>query len=248
MIVDDEAVARRRIRRLLARDSGAHVVGECADGSTAVEAIVAERPDLVFLDVQMPELDGFEVLQRLPPSALSTFVFVTAFDRYALRAFDVHAVDYLLKPFTADRFAEAMHRARVRVASTGTPDASVRALVEDLRGRSRYLRRLPVRVGQRVILLDVEDIDWLQAADNYVTIHAAKREHILRSTLAELEQQLDPNRFARIHRSAIVALDRVGELHPSSHGDFEVFLRDGTRLALSRRWREQLERVLGHKL
>jgi two-component system LytT family response regulator len=241
-------VARRRVRRLLQREPDVQVAGECADGAEALAAIVSQRPQLVFLDIQMPELDGFEVLQRLPASALPAFVFVTAFDRYALRAFEVHAVDYLLKPFSAERFAEALSRARLRVSLAVAPDDGLRALVEDLRARSRYLRRLAVQAGRRVVLLDVEDIDWLQAADNYVTVHAGRREHIVRGTLGDLERQLDPERFVRIHRSAIVALDRVGELHPAGHGDFDVLLGDGTRLALSRRFRARIERALGRRL
>jgi two-component system LytT family response regulator len=245
LIVDDEAVARRRVRRLLQREPDVDVVGECADGAAAVEAITAERPDLVFLDVQMPELDGFEVLQRLPRAALPAFVFVTAFDRYALRAFEVHAVDYLLKPFTAERFHAAV--ARVRERRTGPPDG-LRALLDELQARAGYLRRLAVHAGRRVVLLDVQAIDWLQAADNYVTVHAGGREHLVRTTLAELERQLDPERFVRIHRSAVVAIDRVRELHPATHGDFDVVLHDGTHLTLGRRWRERLERALRRPL
>jgi two-component system LytT family response regulator len=245
LIVDDEAVARRRVRRLLQKEVDVQVVGECADGAAAVEAITDERPDLVFLDVQMPELDGFEVLQRLPPRRLPAFVFVTAFDRYALRAFEVHAVDYLLKPFTAERFQQAL--ARVRERRTSPPDG-LRALLDDLRAKAAYLRRLAVHAGRRVVLLDVGEVDWLQAADNYVTVHAGRREHLVRTTLAELERQLDPERFVRIHRSAIVAIDRVRELHPATHGDFDVVLHDGTRLTLGRRWRDRLERALGRPL
>lgn len=245
LIVDDEAVARRRVRRLLHKEPDVEVVGECADGAAAVEAIAAERPDLVFLDVQMPERDGFEVLQQLPRAALPAFVFVTAFDRYALRAFEVHAVDYLLKPFTAERFHEAL--ARVRERRTRPPDG-LRALVDELQARAGYLRRLAVHAGRRVVLLDVQAIDWLQAADNYVTVHAGGREHLVRTTLADLERQLDPERFVRIHRSAVVAIDRVRELHPATHGDFDVVLHDGTHLTLGRRWRARLERALRRPL
>jgi two-component system, LytTR family, response regulator len=244
LIVDDEAVARRRGRRLLQGEPDVQVVGECGDGRGAIDEIVRRRPDLVLLDVQMPELDGFEVVQRVPASALPAVIFVTAFDRYALRAFDVHAIDYLLKPFTRERFRLALDRARDRIHRR-SHDAGMAALVEQLRARPRYLSRLSVRSRGRVILLPVDAIDWVEAADNYVTLHAGGRQHLLRETLATLERRLNPDRFVRIHRSTLVQIDRILELHPASHGDVEVRLRDGTRLALSRTWRDRVERTLG---
>jgi two-component system LytT family response regulator len=248
LIVDDEGVARRRVRRLLQLEPDVQIVGERGDGRSAVEAIERERPDLVFLDVQMPELDGFEVVQRLSPSRLPAFVFVTAFDRYALRAFEVHAVDYLLKPFTAERLRLALSRARERIARPDGANEGLRALIDELRARARHLRRVAVHAGRRIVLLDVSAIDWLQATDNYVTFHAGGRQYLMRETLSSLEGQLDPDRFVRIHRSSIVQIDRVAELHPATHGDFDLVLRDGTRLTLSRRWRERIERALGRTL
>jgi two-component system, LytTR family, response regulator len=244
LIVDDEPVARRRIHRLLTAEPDVSIVGDCADGASALKAIVRERPDVVFLDVQMPELDGFEVLRQVPSTALPAIVFVTAFDRYALRAFDVHAIDYLLKPFTAERFRTALGRARDRVARRD-PNRELAALVAELRARPRYLSRAAARVGGRIVLVDLATVDWIEAADNYVRLHAGGREYLLRDTLTAFERQLDPSRFARIHRSAIVQLDRVMELHPATHGDLDVRLRDGTKLTLSRTWRERLERALG---
>jgi two-component system LytT family response regulator len=247
LIVDDELVARRRIRRLLGPEPGVTIAGECADGASALKAIAAERPDLVFLDVQMPELDGFEVVKAVPPSELPAIVFVTAFDRYALRAFDVHAIDYLLKPFTRERFRTALARAQSRLERRGRHEG-LAALIEELRARPRYLERVAVRGAGRIVLVDLTSIDWLEAADNYIRLHVGTREYLMRETLSTLEKQLDPDRFARIHRSVIVQIDRVAALHPATHGDFEVRLRDGTRLMLSRTWRERLERALGRPL
>jgi two-component system, LytTR family, response regulator len=241
VIADDEAVARKRIRRLLATEDDITIVAECADGTEAVETIARQRPEIVFLDIQMPELDGFGVLRALDPRTLPAIVFVTAHDRYALRAFDVHAIDYLLKPFTRERFRVALDRARDRVQARGV-DANLASLAEALRKQSRYLTRVSVRAGGRIVLVDLATVDWLEAADNYVRLHCGRREHLVRETLSSLESQLDPERFARIHRSAIVQIDRILELHPTSHGDMDVVLRDRQVLALSRTYRDRLPR------
>jgi two-component system, LytTR family, response regulator len=246
LIVDDEPIARRRLRRLLRGMEGVEVLGECGDGKSALEAIGGATPDLVLLDVQMPQFDGFDVIAQLDPARVPSVIFVTAFDRYALRAFDVHAVDYLLKPVTSERLLRAVGRARERI-KRGASEPGLRDLVRQLRQRPRYLARLPVRARGRIVMIDIAAIDWIQAADNYVTVHAQGREYLLRETLAALERQLDPSRFARIHRSTIAAVDRIAELQPSSHGDFDVRLYDGTRLTLSRSWREHLERALGRR-
>jgi len=243
VVIDDEAPARRRIKRLLAAERGITVVGESGDGASAIELIESARPDLVFLDVQMPERDGFEVVKALPPDRLPVILFVTAYDHYALRAFDVHAVDYLLKPFTSDRFRMALSRARERIARRAE-DGGLASLAATLRNRPSYLTRVAVRNGGRTVLVDLTAVDWMEAADNYVTLHVKQREYLVREPLGTLEVQLDPDRFARIHRSAIVQLDRVVEWRPTSHGDAELSLRDGTRLAVSRTFRERLQRVL----
>jgi two-component system LytT family response regulator len=247
VIVDDEPIARRRVRRLLRGISGVDIAAECADGESALRAVHDAQPHLLFLDVQMPGLTGFDVVARMRGAAKPAVIFVTAFDRYALQAFDVHAVDYLLKPIAPGRFQVAVRRARARVES-GEEQPGLRSLVQQLRHQPRFLTRLAVRAHGRIVVLDVAEIDRLHAADNYVTIHAAGREYLLRETLATLEQQLDPARFVRIHRSAIVALDRIVELRPSSHGDFDVQLRDGTRITLSRSWRDRVEQALGRRL
>ena len=239
LVVDDEAPARRRIRRLLAAEPDVAVVGECGDGASAIAAIASARPDLVFLDVQMPERDGFDVVKSIPPRQLPAILFVTAHDRYALRAFDVHAVDYLLKPFTGDRFRTALDRARERIARHA-PDAALAGLAAELRQRAAYLSRVPVKTGGRTVLVDLATVDWMEAADNYVRLHVQQREYLVRETLAALDAQLDPDLFARIHRSIIVRIDRIVELRPTSHGDAEVVLRGGARLAVSRTWRHRL--------
>jgi len=239
LIVDDEAPARRRIRRLLAAEADVTVVGECGDGASAISTIAETRPDLVFLDVQMPERDGFEVVKALAPRRLPAVLFVTAFDRYALQAFEVHAVDYLLKPFTGERFRTALDRARERITQH-VQDPALAELAKALRNRPAYLSRLPIRSAGRTVFVDLDAVDWLEAADNYVRVHVGQREHLLRETLATLEAQLDPERFARIHRSAIVRLDGVVEIRPTSHGDAEVVLRNGSRLTASRTWRHKL--------
>jgi two-component system LytT family response regulator len=242
LIVDDEAVARRRIRRLLAPEADVVVAGECGDGASAVQAIARDAPDLVFLDVQMPELDGFEVVQSIAAAERPGIVFVTAFDRYALRAFDVHAVDYLLKPFTRERFHLALARARDRRAERHR-DPQLPALLRDLRRTRRYPSRVAVRAGDKYVVLNWAEVDWIEAADNYVSLHVGAREFLLRDTLASIEQQLDPEQFVRIHRSAIVQLERIVELRPATHGDVQVRLRNGVSLVLSRTWRERVERL-----
>jgi len=244
LIADDEAPARRRIRRLLSPERDVIVAGECCDGRAALEAIATMRPDLLFLDVQMPELDGFEVVQGLDPAALPAVVFVTAFDRYAIRAFDVHAIDYLLKPFSPQRFQLALSRARERIAARRS-DTGLASLIVSLRDRRRYRSRIPVKSEGRFVVVDLRTVDWIEAADNYVRLHAGAREHVVRETLAALEKELDPELFVRIHRSTIVRIDRILELYPASHGDMDVVLRDGTTLTLSRTWRERVQHLFG---
>jgi two-component system LytT family response regulator len=249
LIVDDEPVARRRIRRLLRADPAVDVIGEAADGRAALRAIAEQQPDLVFLDVQMPELDGFGVLQQLGAARVPLVVFVTAFDQYAVRAFEVHAVDYLLKPFTRERLLDTVSRVRQgRGRAEREQDPRLAALLEELRERPRFLRRLPAHAGSRIVLLESGEIEWLQAADNYVLVHAGGREYLMRETLSRLEHELDPQEFVRIHRSAIVRLDRIGDLLPTVHGDFRVTLKNGVQLTLSRNYRERVERSLRRSL
>jgi two-component system LytT family response regulator len=243
LIVDDEAVARRRLRRMLAAETGVTVVGECEDGRSALDAIASTAPDLVLLDVQMPEHDGFDVLRAIPAAEMPAVIFVTAFDRYALHAFDVHAVDYLLKPFTPERLTAAISRARERIASR-TAASGPAALAETLRRGSRYLSRVTITSASRAVVVDLRDVDWIAAEDNYVRLHTRGRQYLHRGTLKALEEQLDPAAFVRVHRSALVRIDRIAEIHAAGHGDGNLVLRDGTTVPLSRTWRERVRRAL----
>jgi two-component system LytT family response regulator len=247
-IVDDEPIARRRIRRLLRERADVEILCEAADGLTAIERIADAAPDVVLLDVQMPECDGLEVARRLPaPRPL--IVFLTAFDRYAVQAFEIHAVDYLLKPVSRDRLAEALGRAAERLASrTARSPLAVEQIIDAVRGRRSWIERLPVRTQGRVQLIDVATIDWISAADNYVTLHCASRAHLLRETLARLAADLDPARFVRVHRSTLVRLDAVVRLESAMRGDYDVVLKDGARVTLSRTYRTRFEAVLGRRI
>ena len=263
VIADDEPPARARLRRLLADHSDIHIVAECRDGASTVQAIEAEAPDLVLLDIHMPELDGFEVLQALDVPQLPAIIFISAFDQYALRAFQVHALDYVLKPVEPDRLDEALAHARLRLTErrTTASNAGVLALLQDLARRQPYLTRVPVRSEGRVLVIDLANVDWISAADNYVTLHvgarrpqaggragSGAREHLVRDTIASFDRRLDPERFVRIHRSTIVQIDRIAELLPDFHGDFTIRLKDGTSLALSRTFRARVEERFGRRL
>jgi two-component system LytT family response regulator len=247
LIVDDEPLARKRIRRMLSTESDITVVGECADGLSAVSAINDLSPDLVFLDVQMPEMNGLEVIRAVGPLRLPALVFVTAYDTYALQAFEAEALDYLLKPFDPMRFRETLQRVRRRLAEPGGENLSeqIRQLANRFGAEPKYLQRLVVKMGDRVLLLNVGEVDWLEAAGNYVCVHAGKQSHIVRDSLSHLESCLDPGHFARIHRSTLVNLDRIRELRPHWHGDYKIILQSGQVLPLSRRYREALTGKLG---
>ncbi|RMH19114.1 MAG: DNA-binding response regulator [Acidobacteria bacterium] len=251
IIVDDEPLARDKLRGFLQGEDDVEIVAECGDGKSAVTEIEKLRPDLVFLDVQMPELDGFEVIESLDLDPLPKIVFTTAYDRYALKAFEVHALDYLLKPFDRERFNEALELVRDAIAHRkidGMRD-QLMALLEDLdRKRSRYRDRLVIKSSGRVVFLKVADIDWVDAAGNYVKLHAKGESHLLRETMNRLERKLDPNLFLRIHRSTIVNLERIKELQQQFHGDYLVILKNGQRLTLSRSYREKLQQLLGKNL
>ncbi len=247
LIVDDEAPARDLIATLLRDEPDVEVVGECSNGTDAVAAIQRLSPDLVFLDVQMPGLDGFGVLAELREEQFPLVVFVTAFDQHAIRAFEVHALDYLLKPFEYDRLREAVWRARTELArgSTSAGQSRLLALVRELRDRSRTWDRLAIRDGGRVIFIPPEEIDWIEAEGNYVRLHVGKESHLLRETMSSTEGRLASMKFLRVSRSTIVNLERVKEWQPLFHGDSVVILRDGTRLTVSRVYRESLGRLVG---
>jgi two-component system LytT family response regulator len=248
LIVDDEPLARRAMRMRLGREPDIEVVGEACDGHGAVETIRRLRPDLVFLDVQMPGLDGFGVLEQVADEHLPMVVFVTASDVHALRAFEIHALDYLLKPFSSARFDAALRRARLEIASGATfPErAKLAGLLESLtaershNGARAYAHRLAVREGDRITMVRVDDLDAIEAAGNYVMLVERSRRHLVRRTLSALESQLDPARFARIHRSTIVNVDRIREIHLESHGDCDVVMESGAAYRLSRNYRDRL--------
>jgi two-component system LytT family response regulator len=239
LIVDDEPPARDKLREVLGQVPDVDIVGEAGDGLTAAQAIQDLKPDLVFLDVRMPELDGFGVLAALPESTLPLIVFVTAFDSFAVRAFDVHAVDYVLKPFDSERLLESVARARERLAGARPQDRDQRVLdlMAELATRQRPFERVLVKTGTRFEFVRVADIDWIEAAGNYVTLHVGTRAPLLRHTLNGIEQRLDPERFRRIHRSVIVNLDRVKDIHALASGDYCARLADGTELRVSRGYR-----------
>lgn len=244
LIVDDEPLGRERIRTLLAHHPEVEVAGECADGEQAVTAIRSRVFDLVFLDVQMPHKDGFDVIRSVSVERMPPVVFVTAYDQYALRAFEVHALDYLLKPFDVDRFDAALKRILVLMnqRTKAEREDQMLRLLEDLKPASKPAERLMIKSHQRIIFVRTEDIDWCEAAGNYIRLHVGKKKHLLRQTMTALEQRLDPKRFLRIHRSTIVNLDRVHDLRPMFNGEYEVALNDGTKLTLSRGYRKALDR------
>lgn len=248
VIVDDEELGRDRLQSLLELQPDVEVVAVCADGASAVETIDRTHPDLVFLDVQMPGMDGFEVVDHLEPASLPAIVFVTAHDGHALRAFEIHALDFLLKPFDQTRFEKALERARgqlLRAQSLGrVMDSRLVSLLEELREERKYPERLIVKSSGRVYFVRTEDVDWVEASGNYVKIHTNNESHLLRESMKNMEAKLDPKAFVRIHRSAIVNIDRIKELEPWFHGEYIVILRDGTRLTASRVFSDRLSALI----
>lgn len=251
LIVDDEPLARERIRALLAEQADIEVVGEARDGEEAVQAILNHAPDLVFLDIQMPRLDGFEVIRTVGADNMPLVVFVTAYDQHALKAFDVRALDYLLKPFDRDRFAESIGRVRDAIEHSGSDEIGRRLLeiVRELKpGAPPRSDRLVIKSAGRLFFLRIAEIDWVEAAGNYVKLHVGTEEHLLRETMNGIEQKLDPDTFFRIHRSRIVNMERIKELQPWFNGEYVVILHNGTKLTLSRGYREKLQERLGRPL
>jgi two-component system, LytTR family, response regulator len=252
LIVDDEALARESIRLRLQEHPDFEIVGEAADGPAAIKAIKSLRPDLVFLDIQLPGFGGLDALRRAGSDYLPSVIFVTAHDQFAVKAFDVHAVDYLLKPVSQKRFAEAVARMRLTFAKEIVVAANhdkvvalldqhgVNAAAGPLRKKGTYAQRLAVKDRDRFLILKIEEIDWIRSAANYVELHSKGRRFMLRTTMNDLEEMLDPTVFVRIHRETIVNVDCVSEVLPSEHGDFTVLLRDATRLRASRTYRERL--------
>lgn len=261
LIVDDEPLARERVRSMMVDEPDLDVIGEARDGAEAVDAILSQSPDLVFLDVQMPKLDGFEVITSVGADRMPPVVFVTAFDQHALRAFEVQALDYLLKPFDKARFQGALTRVRQQIdsAESGALGKKLLALVRGMNTgvpaevapappADRKNDRMVVKSGGRLFFLRTDDIDWVEAAGNYVRLHVGAESHLLRETMNSIETRLNPDTFFRIHRSRIVNIERIKELQPWFNGEYVVILRNGTKLTLSRGYREKLQDRLGRPL
>jgi two-component system LytT family response regulator len=253
LIVDDEPLARRGIRMHLDEEPDVAVVAECTGGREAVAVIRAEAPDLVFLDVQMPEMDGFEVIEEVGVRRMPVVIFVTAYDQYALQAFDAHALDYVLKPIDEQRFREALARARahLQLKEFDALQRHVQALLDQIQAGHRedaaekFLERLVVKEAGRVFFLKTEEVDWMETAGNYVRLHVGREAHLIRDSLSGMEAKLPPDHFLRIRRSTIVNVDRIKELQPLFNGEYVFRLKDGTKLTSSRRYRANLDRLLG---
>lgn len=250
LIVDDEPLGREGIRNLLSGDKDIVIAGECADGVQAIADIQSLRPDLVFLDIQMPECDGFGVLAALPEGSIPSVIFVTAFDKYALEAFAVHALDYILKPIDPARFRIALDRVKERFLEQHQErfNESLLRFVAELHAQEKYRNRIVVKSRGKLLLFKVDDVDWIESAGDYVSLHVRGEQHLLRDTMNEIEAKLDPVRFLRIHRSTIVNVDRVKELEPLFQGQYVLRLRDGTRLTASRSYKKQIDDLLARSL
>lgn len=248
LIVDDEPLARARIRRFLASEKDVEIVGEAGDGSAAIAEARRLKPDVMFLDIQMPETAGLQVVEELANEQMPVVIFVTAYDRYAIQAFDVHAIDYLLKPYTRERFGRALDRARKQLsnASRAELDQRLMSLLEHAAGgEQRHLQRLMIKSSGRIYFIKADEVDWIGAEGNYVNLHVGREAHLLRETMSHLATKLDPEKFVRIHRSTIVNVDRVKELQPLFSGDYVAILHDGTQLNLSRAYREKSLKLFG---
>jgi two-component system, LytTR family, response regulator len=247
VIVDDEPLARQRIRNLLAEAEDVEVAAECANGREAIHAIEESPPDLLFLDIQMPEFDGFDVLQAIGINHVPVVIFVTAYDQFALRAFEAHALDYLLKPFDDERFEAALQRARERIRQQqgSELDRRLQALLEEVRRDRGYLQRLVVPTGHRSTFIQTAEIDWIEAERNYIRLHVGDRAYLLRHNLSRIESALDPAMFCRIHRSIIVNIDRIHAVESLFRGEYLVVLHDGTKLTSGRSYRSNLHALMG---
>jgi two-component system LytT family response regulator len=250
VVADDEMLARKFIRRMLKQDPEVEIVAECGNGAETVAMIRKEKPDLVFLDVQMPEMNGFAVLDAVKLDHLPEIIFTTAYESYAIRAFELHALDYLLKPFDQVRFKAALKYAKERFHSHHEEEKRLQigTLLESIRAQQQYLDRVIIRTAGRITFLPTREIDWLEADDKYVHLHTGKGTRMVRQTLSAMEEQLDPRKFVRVHRSAMVNTDRIKELQPLFNGEHSLILEDGTRLTLSRKYKDKLFELLGRPL
>ena len=247
VIADDEALARKKLRIMLSSEPGVQILTECQDGSETIRALTTYKPDVLMLDIQMPDFDGFEILSRVSPDTMPIVIFTTAYDRHAVRAFEAHALDYLLKPFDQERLRQAMNRARAELLTGKDREATYRILnyLSESAGTQPALdRRLVIRAGGRVVFLNLDEIDWVEAAANYVKINAGKESYLLRKGIGEIADRLDPAHFVRIHRSTIVNIRRIKELQPVNSGEYIVVLKSGKELSCSRGYRAGLQQLI----
>lgn len=245
LIVDDEPLARDRIREMLKDEREIEIIGEARNGREAIDSITTHEIDLVFLDVQMPDMDGFDVLQNLSVKRMPLIIFVTAYDQHAMRAFDVHAIDYLTKPFDRKRFAEALDHAKTFMKGTNEPDTKrIMTMLQELKAGPRYLERFAIKNGETVLFVRTEDVDSIEAQGNYVRLNLAKSSHLLRDTLNNIEAQIDPRTFVRIHRRTIVNMNRVKELQTWARGEYRVVLLNGACYSLGRSYREHFDNFI----
>jgi two-component system LytT family response regulator len=248
LIIDDVQLARERLKRCLADQTEVEIVAECDNGEKAVESIRALAPDLIFLDVQMPALDGFGVLNALNGERVPAVIFVTAFNEYAIQAFEVNALDYLLKPVDCERLGKAVERATAYLGQplqTNDLDRRFRAMLDDIKTGPKFLKRLTIKLTGRTILLPTDEIDWIETYGNYLKVHAARESHLIRGTMQSLEAKLNPEKFVRVHRSIIVNVEKIKEIYPRSNGDQDLILQNGQQLMLSRNYRDKFFAVLG---
>ncbi|MFI5251498.1 MAG: LytR/AlgR family response regulator transcription factor [Bacteroidota bacterium] len=246
LIVDDEPLAREGIKQLLLREKDIQLIGESGDGFTAIELVKKHFPDLIFLDIELPEMDGFEILQELPLDHNPAIIFITAFNEYAVEAFNVHALDYLLKPIDPERFKNAIERARnnLRLHATSEINEKFYDLIMSLKSREEPARRLLIKTAKRIFFVEMKEIDWVQAAGDYVWVHTRGEKYLIRQTMNDMDHSLDPATFIRIHRSTIVNIDRIKELQPLYRGDYAVVLHNGVKLTMGRTYREKVLSIL----
>ena len=248
LIIDDEPLAREGIQMRLKKEPDIEVIGECGNGREAVTTILQAAPDLVFLDIQMPRLDGFGVIETIGVTKMPQVIFVTAYDEHALRAFEVHALDYLLKPIDGQRFVEALKRARDRLQGQNIEAirGQLQIMMESLQIGKKYLERISIKTANRIFLLSVDEIDWIEAASNYVQVHVGRASHLLHTTMNSLEGKLDAAQFFRLHRSTIVNIKQIKELHPMFHGEYRIILKDRKELTSGRSYKDRLQQLLNN--
>lgn len=246
IIVDDEPFARKGVRRELERNADIEIIAECANGRDAVSVIKEQKPDLVLLDLQMPEVDGFGVVEAVGVERMPAVIFITAFDQFALKAFEIHALDYILKPFDKERFQNTLQRAKKQIQQTSVDDLSSRLLgvLDARKDTEKYLERIVVKNRGKIFFLQTDEIDWIEASDNYVRLHVGKESHLVHGTMSKLESKLNPEKFIRVHRSTIVNVSRIKELYPLFHGEYAIRLQSGKELTSSRSYKQNLQKFL----